>query len=128
MFTLEQINELHNRLGAMKTFAAYVAGLKELGIQQSVSYVADGHSSYLGADGYEVVSVPVHELLIVAEASDKAQFLQHLRLHEQGKTDYLTMSEGLAASGIEKWIIDTVHSTMNYYDKQGNLILTESII
>jgi hypothetical protein len=32
MFTIEQINDLHVRLGSAKTFPNYVPGLKALGV------------------------------------------------------------------------------------------------
>jgi hypothetical protein len=34
MFTIEQINELHARLGSARTFREYVLALKELGVEQ----------------------------------------------------------------------------------------------
>jgi uncharacterized protein YbcV (DUF1398 family) len=46
-------------------------------------------------------------------------------LHNQGKTDYLEMSQGLADSGIEKWSFDTTKMTIAYYDNEGREILIE---
>jgi hypothetical protein len=37
MFTIEQINDLHDRLGSAKTFPEYVRGLKALGVERSDS-------------------------------------------------------------------------------------------
>jgi uncharacterized protein YbcV (DUF1398 family) len=37
------------------------------------------------------------------------------------------MYNGLAESGIEKWIVDIKKMTMTYLDKQGNEILVEAI-
>jgi hypothetical protein len=47
-FTIEQIDDLHARLGSAKTFTQYVLALKGLGIERYDSYVADGHSEYFG--------------------------------------------------------------------------------
>lgn len=53
--------------------------------------------------------------------------MRHLALHEAKTTDYLTMSRGLAASGIEKWTVDTGKATITYCDKKGNKLLVEEI-
>lgn len=128
MFSIEQINEVHEKLGTMKDFLSYITALKLLGVEKYDSYLTDGHSRYFGADGYSVESGPVHEKLLIANNSDKESFLLHLSLHGERKTDYITMSRGLAESGIEKWTVDTGAATIAYCDKQGNELLVETII
>jgi uncharacterized protein YbcV (DUF1398 family) len=128
MFTIEQINDVHEKLGTMKGFLSYVKALKLLGVEKYDSYLTDGHSKYFGAGGYHVESPPVHEKLLIADNSNKENFLRHLSLHEERKTDYMTMSRGLAESGIEKWTVDTNATTISYYDKKGNALLAESIV
>jgi uncharacterized protein YbcV (DUF1398 family) len=127
MFTLEQINDVHARLGSAKTFAEYVRALKALGVERYESYLADGHSEYFGQGGYKVVSPPEHEALAIAETSQREAFLEHLRRHEQRQTTYLEMSKGLAQSGIEKWTVDTGRMTMTFYDSSGEAMLAEQI-
>jgi uncharacterized protein YbcV (DUF1398 family) len=127
MFTIEQINDLHARLGSARTLPEYLRALKELGVEQYDSYLADGHSEYFGKGGHRVVSPPVHEVLPVAEAGQRETFLQHLRRHERRESTYLEMSRGLAESGIEKWTFDTGRMTMTYYDKAGREMLVEQI-
>src|SRR5271169_1212935 len=83
MFTIEQINELHDRLGSAKALAEYVRALKLLGVERYDSYLADGHSEYFGQGGQRVVSPPAHEVL------QREAFLQHLRRHEQRQTTHL---------------------------------------
>jgi len=100
MFTLEQINEIHDRLGNAETLAQYVKALNALGIETYDSYIEDGHSEYFGKSGHTVISPPAHEMLTIADTSDKETFLKHLNLHNQGKTSYLEMSQGLAESGM----------------------------
>jgi len=128
MFTIEQINDVHEKLGTMKDFLSYVKALKLLGVEKYDSYLTDGHSQYFGAGGYHVESAPVHEKLLIADNGDKESFLRHLSLHEERKTDYMTMSRGLAESGIEKWTVDTNAATISYCDKKGNQLLIESIV
>jgi uncharacterized protein YbcV (DUF1398 family) len=127
MFTIEQINDLHDRLGGAKTFTEYVLALKALGVERSDSYLADGHSEYFGQRGRCVVSPPVHALLPVAEIGQRETFLEHLRRHDRRETTYLEMSKGLAQSGIEKWTVDTGRMTMTFYDKTGREMLVEQI-
>ena len=127
MFTIEQLTDLHARLGSAKTFPEYVRALKALGVERCDSYLADGHSEYCGQGGHRVVSPAVHEVLAVAESSQRETFLQHLRRHEQRQTTYLEMSKGLAQSGIEKWTVDTGRMTMTFYDKAGREMLVEQI-
>jgi len=127
MFTLEQINNLHDRLGKADTLAQYLEALKIIGVDRCDSFIADGHSEYLGKGGHKVVSPAVHEKLSIAGTSDREGFLNHLDLHNQGKTSYLEMSKGLADSGVERWTFDTNKMTMTYYDKDGNELLVEAI-
>ena len=107
MFTIEQINDLHARLGSAHTLPEYVRALKSIGVERYDSYLADGHSEYFGQGGHSVVSPPVNEVLPVAETSQRETFLEYLRRHERRQTTYLEMSRGLAQSGIEKWTVDT---------------------
>ena len=127
MFSLEQINDIHDRLGNAETLSQYLEALKNIGVDQYDSFIADGHSEYFGRGGHKVVSAPVHEKLSIAETSDRESFLQQLNLHNQGKTNYLEMSKGFADSGMEKWTFDTNKMTITYYDKSGNEILVETI-
>ena len=101
MFTIEQINDLHARLGSARTLPEYVRALEALGVERYDSYLADGHSEYFGQGGgpggHRVVSPPVHEVLPVAETGQRETFLQHLRRHEQRLTTYLEDVQGPGA-------------------------------
>ena len=126
-FTIEQINDIHDRLGNANTLADYVRALKTIGINKYDSYLTDGHSEYFGVQGHKVISPPAHDKLSIAATSNKENFLKHLKLHEQGKTSYVEMSQGLAESGVEKWTVDTNQMTMIFYDKAGHAMLVENI-
>ncbi|QBD76023.1 DUF1398 domain-containing protein [Ktedonosporobacter rubrisoli] len=128
MFTLEQINAIHDRLGTMEGFPQYVRALHALGIEKYDSYLTDGHSEYFGKGGQKLASPAVHETLAISDTSDREKVLAHLDLHGQRKTSYLEMSRGLAESGVEKWTVDTHNMTLAYYDKQGNELLIEQIV
>jgi uncharacterized protein YbcV (DUF1398 family) len=127
VFTVEQIEEIHGRLGSAETLSDYVRELAALGIERYDSFVSDGHSEYLGRDGHRVITDAVHDELAVAERSDRDQFLDHLRRHDQGMSSYLEMSTGLADSGVERWTVDSQAMTMTFYDRSGDVLLIEQI-
>lgn len=127
MFTIEQINDIHDRLGAAETLVQYLQSLNAIGVERSDSFIADGHSEYLGKSGHKVVTGPAHEKLTIAKTSNRERVLEHLSLHNQGRTSYLEMSKGLADSGIAKWTFDTTKMTIAYYDEAGNEILVEAM-
>ena len=126
-FTLEQINAIHDQLGNSETLKLYAQALGDLGVAHADSYVTDGHTDFFDANGHSISSPPTHEILPIADTSDKQEFLHQLDLHESGKTSYLEMSKGLAESGIEKWIIDTQKLTMTFYDKAGNELQIDTL-
>jgi uncharacterized protein YbcV (DUF1398 family) len=128
LFTLEQIHDIHDRLGSMERFAEYVRELGAIGVERYDSYLTDGHSEYFAEDGRSVVSAAVHEVLAVADATDREKVVEHLGRHELGRTSYLEMSKGLADSGVEKWTVDTNAMTLTYIDKQGRGLVTEAIL
>ncbi|MEP6988862.1 MAG: DUF1398 family protein [Chloroflexota bacterium] len=127
MFTIEQINDIHDRLGNVETLADYLRALHAIGVETYDSYLTDGHSEYFGKQGHTVTSPPAHEKLSVAETSNRESFLNQMKLSEQGKSTYIEMSKGLADSGIEKWTFDTNQMTITYYDKAGSEMLVENI-
>jgi uncharacterized protein YbcV (DUF1398 family) len=127
VFTMAQIDDLHARSGRAETLADYVRGLAALGVVRVESFLVDGHSEFFGGDGHRVVSPPHHEVLTVSETSDRSSFLEHLRRHRDKETSYVEMSAGLAASGVEKWVIDTAELTITYCDRAGVALLVDPV-
>jgi uncharacterized protein YbcV (DUF1398 family) len=127
MFTLDQINDIHTRLGKQALLPDYLKALNAIGVSNYYSFITDGHSEYFGKHNQKIISPPAHQILTIADTSSRESMLKHLSLHEQGRTDYFEMSQGLADSGIEKWAFDTNQMTITYYDKQGNALLVEEI-
>ena len=80
MGTIEQIDDLHARLGSAKTLPEYVRALMTLGVERYDSYLADGHSEYFGRGGHRVVSPPMHEVLPVAQTGQRESCLLRLRV------------------------------------------------
>ena len=69
MFTLEQIDDIHDRFGHQDTLVQYLRALNAIGVERSDSFLADGHSEYFGQGGETLVSPPMHEVLAVAATS-----------------------------------------------------------
>jgi hypothetical protein len=67
VFTLEEIEELHGRLGSAETLSDYVRSLAALGVESYDSFVCDGHSEYMGRGAHRVTSEAVHDELAVAD-------------------------------------------------------------
>ena len=127
VFTIEQINELHDRLGTAETLGQYLRSLSAIGVERFDSFIVDGHSEFFGKSGQTVASGPAHERLSIAETSRRESLVEHQRLHSEGRTSYVEMSKGLADSGVEKWTFDTNKLTVAYYDKAGNELLVEEV-
>jgi uncharacterized protein YbcV (DUF1398 family) len=127
MFTIEQINDLHDRFGNAETLGQYLRSLSAIGVERFDSFIVDGHSEFFGRSSQTAASAPAHERLIIAETSSRESLVEHLRLHSEGRTSYVEMSKGLADSGVEKWTFDTNKLTIAYYDKAGNELLVEEI-
>lgn len=127
MFTLEQVDDIHDRLGAASTLAAYLEGLRGIGVTTSDSYLTDGHTTYYGHDGQRISTPPAHEVLPVAPTGDRSALLHGLELHAEGTISYVEMSRALADAGVEKWTFDTRALTITYYDRTGSPLLSEQI-
>ncbi|NEW83145.1 MAG: DUF1398 domain-containing protein [Mariniphaga sp.] len=127
MFTIDQINEAHTKVKSGADFPNYIQDLIKLGVTGFETFVADGHTVYLGKDRVEIQSEATYTVIKLADESDKDQFQEDLKDHQQGKTNYQTFCLDCAWSGIEKWVVDMSKMTCTYYDKAGNEMLVEAI-
>ena len=127
MFTLEQIQAAHAEVRSGADFPKYVQSLIKLGITHYESYVCDGHTVYYGASNLQLQTDDKYTLLSINKKNDIDTFKHHLKLHQQGESDYLTFCNHCAETGIEKWIIDMHEMTCSYYDHRGNILLRENI-
>jgi uncharacterized protein YbcV (DUF1398 family) len=126
MFTIEQIKAAHSKVKSGADFPAYIGDLIQLGVTCYETFVSDGHSLYLGRNGYQTVSDAKYTQLSVSDMS-KDHFQKELKAHQQGKTDYPTFCRMSADLGVEKWVVDTGKMTCIYYDKKGTELLKEII-
>ena len=127
MFTLEQIKAAHSKVKSGADFPKYIQDLINIGVMYYHTYVIDGHAEYFGKDGYQIKSDGKYPVLNVSEKSNSETFINRLKIHQQGQTDYMTFCNDAAATGVEKWIVDTQNMTCTYYDLSGNMMLEEKI-
>ena len=127
MFTIEQIKAAHSKVKSGADFPKYIREIKALGVTSYETWVKDSHTQYFGADDYRTSSSLMYEGKHIANSSDKTKFEHYLKIHQQGKTDYLTFCKHCAETGIEKWIVSLEKMNCTYYDKAANEILMEEI-
>jgi uncharacterized protein YbcV (DUF1398 family) len=127
MFTMEQIKAAHSKVKSGADFPKYIQEIKALGVIAFETWVKDSHTEYFGANDNRTSSSPIYSDKDIANSSQKARFENYLKIHQQGKTDYLTFCSHCAETGIEKWFVSIEKMTCTYYDKIGDEILIESI-
>ena len=127
MFTVEQIKTAHSKVKSGADFPNYIRDLEKLGVTGYETYVRDGHSVFFGHSFYTTRSDAKYPILVVANDSNKSLFINELKKHQQGKTDYMTFCRTAAEFGVEKWVVDIEKMTCIYLDKSGHQLLVEQI-
>lgn len=127
MFTIEQIKNAHSKVKSGADFPKYIQDLINLGVMSYHTYVMDGHAEYFGKDNYHIKSDAKYFVLNVSEKSSIETFVNRLKAHQNGQTDYMTFCNDSAETGVEKWVVDTQKMTCTYYDLAGNAMLEEKI-
>lgn len=127
MFTVQQIEQAHERVKSGADFPKYIQEIKELGVLFFETWVSDSHTVYFGNNNFQTQSDPQYDNLKISTLVEVEKFKNHLKIHQQGKTDYYTFCQHCAVTGIEKWIVDLSLMTCTYYDQSGNEILIEKI-
>jgi uncharacterized protein YbcV (DUF1398 family) len=127
MFTLNDIQDSHSKLKSGTDFPAYVQSLIHLGVTGFDVYVEDRHAEYYGKNKFSIKEEGKYPSFDVAVKVDGERFRNILKLHQTGRTNYVTFCEQLAKVGIEKWTLNVKKLTCTYYDAQGNEMLVEPV-
>ena len=127
MFTLNELKVAHSKVKSGADYPAYVKEIIKQGVTEYETYVKDGKTVYFGVNNYHIESGPKYEPLVVNSTSDTEAFKKDLKSHQEGKTDYITFCAEAAHAGVEKWVVNTDHMSCTYLDKNGNVIVVESI-
>ncbi len=127
MFKVEQIEQAHEKVKSGADFPEYIREIRKMGVTAFETRVNDSHTEYFGHDGFRIQSKPQYAELTIADTGNKEKFINYLKAHQQGKTDYFRFCKDCAETGIEKWVVSLDAMTCIYYDKAGNEILVEEI-
>ena len=101
MFTVEQIEQAHEKVKSGADFPKYIQEIKALEVIAFETWVKDSHTDYFGLDNYQTRSNPQYDTLTISEVTDKEKFSHYLKIHQQGQTDYYTFCTHCAETGIE---------------------------
>jgi uncharacterized protein YbcV (DUF1398 family) len=127
MFTTEQIEAAHSKVRSGADFPGYIQKIKNLGVTAFETFTSDSHTVYFGNNLFKTQSGPQYPDLTIASDSKKELFIDYLKMHQQGKTDYFNFCKHCAETGIEKWRVSINALTCTYYDSSGAEILVEKI-
>jgi uncharacterized protein YbcV (DUF1398 family) len=127
MFTIQQIENAHEKVKSGADFPKYIQELKELAVLSFETYVRDSHTVYFGSNEFQTKSSPKYDNLDISEQLDVEKFKNYLKIHQLGQTDYYTFCQHCAETGVEKWIMDLTQMTCSYFDKSGHAIFIENI-
>lgn len=127
MISITKIEAAHSKVESGKDFPNFAKALKEMGISTYETMVEDGHTIYKATDGSEATTAQKYKPLLVFGIANPAKFVDDLRSHQKGETDFFQFCKDCADSGIEKWIVDLQAKTCTYFDKNGISIFEEKI-
>lgn len=127
MFTLEKIKEAHSQVKSGADFPAYIQDIKRLGVLSYEHFVADGHITYHGNPGFVLAAPPKWIPVPIASDGQKEKLREEIKIHQQGKSDYLTFCKKAAGLGVEKWVVDMQKMMCTYYDLSGGEMFGEPI-
>ena len=127
MFTIETIKAAHAKVKTGTDYPAYVREIIAIGVMGYETSVSDGNTIYFGAGSFQIQSGPKYGSIHIAENSNRTKFLDDLKAHQRGATDFPTFCLDSARSGIEKWVADLSAMTCTYFDKAGTALVVESI-
>lgn len=127
MFTIDQIKEANLKVQTGADYPVYVQDLIKLGVISYDTHVADGHSVFTGANNFQLKSEAKYPTIQVSDNSDIEKFKKLLKEQKDGNTHYLSFCRHAAASGVERWTVDTNTMTCTFFDKKGNTVIKESV-
>lgn len=127
MFTIHQIEEIHAKVRNGADFPKYIKELISIGVTSYSIFVNDGHTDYYGKDNFHIASDAKYPTIPIPEKSNTENLKQALTKHQQGQTNYSTFCNDSANAGVYKWTVDLKNMQCAYYNKEGNVMLTEHI-
>ena len=127
MFTIDQLKNANLKVQTGADYPGYIQDLIKLGVVRYETFVTDGHSVFTGAGNFQLKSEGKYPLLQIADTIDSEKLKKLLQEQKEGNTHYLSFCRHAAASGVEKWTVDVNAMTCTFFDKQGNVLVKETL-
>lgn len=127
MFTLQQIKAAHAKVKSGADFPKYIKDIKSQGLEKYIFNVIDGATTYYGENGHHLTAPPIYEPKIISPVASPGDLRHIISVHQQGKTDFPTFCEQVAAAGVKQWVINTQSMLCIYEDIYGKEIVAEPI-
>lgn len=127
MFTIEQINQTSKKVKSGADFPRLIQDFKTIGIFSYISHVADGQTEYIGDNNLTVKNEANYPSLKINTISSIIKLKQVLFIHQQRQINYPTFCKQAAEAGVVKWITHIEEMTVTYVEKDGNILLVETI-
>ena len=127
MFTMNELKTAHAKVKSGADYPAYVQEIISMGVTGYETYVEDGNTIYFGDDNYRIESGPKYSDLVVSGKPDQEAFKKDLKSHQEGRTNFQRFCLDAARAGVEKWVVNVAAMTCIYQDKNGNILVLESI-
>lgn len=127
MFTLQQIKTAHARVKSGADFPNYIQEIKSYGLKKYVFSVVNGATTYYGESGHQVMAPAIYEPQTINPIASSAELSHIIRIHQEGKTDFLTFCRQAAEAGVKQWVIDTERMLCVYEDIDGRQMIAEPI-
>lgn len=125
MITKDAITKAQEEFGS-RNFPMLVQAFLDLGMVSNTVNIKDGKAIYNDKDGNQV-AMAAFQVEAVAENLDKDYFMQQLKLHQSGQTDFPTFCKDTADAGIYKWDVDLLVKTCTYFDLNDQMVYSEPI-
>lgn len=125
-FTLESIKKAQ-KLYTGPDFPKLVREYKIMGIVLNTYNIESGIVSYKNELGEIIEDIGIKVELAIPEISNFKEALSGLKRNQQGQTDFITFCNEVAMAGIYKWVIDTEKMSCDYYNKNEEIIISETI-
>jgi len=127
MFTLQQMKAAHAKVKSGADFPIYIQEIKSLGLLHYEFMVKDGRTVYHGANDFQISGDPIYKEKSISAQAKPAAVRQIITEHQQGKSDFMTFCNLVAAAGVEKWIVHAQAMLCTYYDLSGQTMVAEPI-
>ena len=126
-FNLENIQQTEAKVKTGADFPALMADFKFMGISKFITFVANGNTQYFDNQENIVESPNLYDVKNIQSSVNISYFKERLKIHQNGKTDFLTFCEDCAQSGIFGWEMNVEKMTCTYFDAQQKNVLIEQI-